>query len=121
MTRILIVEDNEMNLDMLSRRLVRRGFDVLSAEDGQAGVDMAKSDLPDLILMDISLPVLDGWGATEALKGDTKTSGIPIIVLTANAMEADRERAFEVGADGFETKPVDFPALLSAISSALGT
>lgn len=115
MTRILLVEDNEMNRDMLSRRLARQGFEVAIAVDGQQGVDMARADRPDLILMDISLPVLDGWEATRLLKGDAATSAIPIIALTAHAMAQDREKALEIGCDDFDTKPVELPRLLEKI------
>tara|TARA_Y100000590_G_scaffold347170_2_gene397674 strand:- start:1046 stop:1408 length:363 start_codon:yes stop_codon:yes gene_type:complete len=117
MSKILIVEDNEMNRDMLSRRLERKGFDVVMAEDGQKGVDMAKSEDPDLILMDLGLPVIDGWEATNQIKNDDKTKDIPIIVLTAHAMSGDREKALEAGADEYDTKPVEFKRLLGKIKS----
>ena len=113
MTKILLVEDNEMNLDMLSRRLQRRGFEVLVAMDGAQGVEMAKSDMPDLILMDMSLPVMDGWEATRRIKSDAKTKGIPIIALTAHAIAGDREKALAAGCDEYESKPVKFPALIA--------
>ena len=116
MTKILIVEDNEMNRDMLSRRLERKGFSVVMAEDGQKGVDMSKSESPDLILMDLSLPVMDGWAATSAIKADTQTNSIPIIVLTAHAMAGDREKALEAGADEYDTKPIDFKRLMGKIN-----
>jgi len=119
MAKILLVEDNEMNRDMLSRRLMRKGFDVEMALDGQQGVDMAKSLSPDLILMDLSLPVLDGWGATKAIKGDPKTENIPVIALTAHAMAGDREKALEAGANEYDTKPVDFKRLLGKINQFL--
>ena len=117
MAKILIVEDNEMNRDMLSRRLERKGFEVVMAEDGQKGVDMAKSENPELILMDLGLPVIDGWEATNQIKNDDKTKDIPIIVLTAHAMSGDREKALEAGADEYDTKPVEFKRLLGKIKS----
>ena len=116
MTKILIVEDNEMNRDMLSRRLERKGFLVVMAEDGQKGVDMSKSEIPDLILMDLSLPVMDGWEATSTIKADSETNSIPIIVLTAHAMAGDREKALEAGADEYDTKPIDFKRLMGKIN-----
>ena len=116
MAKILIVEDNEMNRDMLSRRLERKGFSVVMAEDGQKGVDMSKSESPDLILMDLSLPVMDGWTATSTIKEDTQTNSIPIIVLTAHAMAGDREKALDAGADEYDTKPIDFKRLLDKIN-----
>ena len=115
MSKILIVEDNEMNRDMLSRRLERKGFEVVMAEDGAKGVDMSKSENPDLILMDLSLPVMDGWEATSTIKADDSTKNIPIIVLTAHAMAGDREKALEAGADEYDTKPIDFKRLLGKI------
>ena len=115
MSKILIVEDNEMNRDMLSRRLERKGYEVAMAEDGQKGVDMSKSENPDLILMDLSLPVMDGWEATSNIKEDDETKDIPIIVLTAHAMAGDREKAIEAGADEYDTKPIDFKRLLGKI------
>ena len=115
MSKILIVEDNEMNRDMLSRRLERKGFEVVMAEDGQKGVDMSKSESPNLILMDLSLPVMDGWEATSTIKADNNTKDIPIIVLTAHAMAGDREKALEAGADEYDTKPIDFKRLLGKI------
>ena len=115
MSKILIVEDNEMNRDMLSRRLERKGYDVVMAEDGKKGVDMSKSENPDLILMDLSLPVMDGWEATSTIKGDEETKKIPIIVLTAHAMAGDREKALDAGADEYDTKPIDFKRLLGKI------
>ena len=117
--KILLIEDNEMNRDMLSRRLMRKGFDVEMALDGQQGVDMAKSISPDLILMYLSLPVLDGWGATKAIKGDPETENIPIIALTAHAMAGDREKALEVGANEYDTKPINFKRLLAKINQFL--
>tara|TARA_Y100000746_G_scaffold227711_1_gene234731 strand:+ start:843 stop:1202 length:360 start_codon:yes stop_codon:yes gene_type:complete len=116
MAKILIVEDNEMNRDMLSRRLERKGFSVVMAEDGQKGVEMSKSESPDLILMDLSLPVMDGWTATSTIKADTQTNSIPIIVLTAHAMAGDREKALDAGADEYDTKPIDFKRLLDKIN-----
>jgi len=115
MSKILIVEDNEMNRDMLSRRLERKGYEVVMAEDGQKGVDMSKSENPDLILMDLSLPVMDGWEATSTIKSDDNTKDVPIIVLTAHAMAGDREKALEAGADEYDTKPIDFKRLLGKI------
>jgi CheY-like chemotaxis protein len=119
MTTILIVEDNDMNLDMLSRRLQRKGFAVLSARDGEAGVRAAAERRPDLVLMDMSLPVLDGWAATRAIKADPATAAIPVIALTAHAMEADREKALAAGCDDFHTKPIDLPELLAKIARLL--
>ena len=115
MSKILIVEDNEMNRDMLSRRLERKGYEVVMAEDGQKGVNMSKSENPDLILMDLSLPIMDGWEATSTIKADDNTKNIPIIVLTAHAMAGDREKALEAGADEYDTKPIDFKRLLGKI------
>jgi len=114
--KILLVEDNELNRDMLSRRLERKGFNVICAIDGQMGIDMAKDESPDLILMDLSLPVIDGWEAIKILKSDDPTSNVPIIVLTAHAMEGDREKALDSGCDEYDTKPVDFERLLSKIN-----
>ena len=107
MTKILLVEDNEMNRDMLSRRLTRRGFEVIFAVNGQEGVDLAASERPDIILMDMSLPVLDGWEATRRVKADDTTSRVPIIGLTAHAMSGDREKAIAAGCDDYDTKPVE--------------
>lgn len=120
MTKILLVEDNEMNLDMLSRRLQRRGFDILIATDGAQGVKLAQTELPDLILMDMSLPVLDGWQATRQLKGDSNTKHIPIIALTAHAIAGDREKCLAAGCDEYESKPVKFPNLMAKIDQFLG-
>jgi two-component system cell cycle response regulator DivK len=117
--KILLVEDNEMNRDMLSRRLQKRGYEVVIAVDGQQGVTLAQSETPDLIVMDMSLPVLDGWEATHQLKAATATRAIPIIALTAHAMSGDRERAMEAGADDFDTKPVELPRLLEKIEVLL--
>ncbi len=115
MAKILLVEDNEMNRDMLSRRLARKGYDVAIATDGQHGIDMAASENPDLILMDMSLPVIDGWEATRRIKGAADTSAIPIIALTAHAMAIDRIKAMEAGCDDYDTKPVEMPRLLARI------
>ena len=120
MAKILLVEDNEMNRDMLSRRLERRGFEVVIAVDGQQGVDLARSEKPALVLMDMSLPVLDGWEATRQLKGAPETRGIPIIALTAHAMAGDREKALEAGCDDYDTKPIELPRLLGKIDTLLG-
>ena len=119
MPRILLVEDNEMNRDMLSRRLARKGYEVVLAVDGQSGVEMAGSDAPDLVLMDMSLPVLDGWEATRRLKADAATQHIPVIALTAHAMSSDREKAMEAGCDDYDTKPVEMPRLLGKIEALL--
>ena len=115
MSKILIVEDNEMNRDMLSRRLERKGFEVVMAEDGKKGVDMSKSENPDLILMDLSLPIMDGWEASSRINSEESTREIGIIVLTAHAMSGDREKALEAGADEYDTKPIDFKRLLGKI------
>ncbi len=120
MATILLVEDNEMNLDMLSRRLSRRGYNVLIATDGAAGVKLAQEHLPDLILMDMSLPVMDGWQATRQLKADTNTRHIAIIALTAHAIAGDREKCLAAGCDEYESKPVKFPELMSKIALFLG-
>lgn len=117
MTTVLLVEDNDMNLDMLSRRLQRRGFDVLTAVDGEEAIRIARERLPHIVLMDMSLPVLDGWEATRRLKADPATRHIPVIALTAHALPAERDRALEAGCNAFETKPIDFPRLLSVIES----
>lgn len=119
MTRILIVEDNDMNLDMLSRRLSRKGFEIATARDGRAGVDQAAALAPDLILMDMSLPVLDGWQATRAIKANPLTAAIPVIALTAHAMETDRQNAIEAGCDEYHTKPIDLAALLTQIGKLI--
>ncbi len=119
MAKILLVEDNEMNRDMLSRRLARRGYDVVTAVDGEQGRTMAQTEMPDLILMDMSLPIIDGWEVTQQLKTAQETSHIPIIALTAHAMAGDRERAFSVGCDDYDTKPVEFSRLLNKIKSYL--
>jgi two-component system cell cycle response regulator DivK len=119
MTKILLVEDNEMNRDMLSRRLDRKGYQVTIAVDGQQAVDMATADPPALILMDMSLPVLDGWEATRRLKADARTKSIPIIALTAHAMQGDEQKAREAGCDDFDTKPIELPRLLEKIDAQL--
>jgi CheY-like chemotaxis protein len=121
MTKILLIEDNEMNRDMLSRRLIRNGFEVSMAIDGQQGVDMAMSQLPDLILMDMSLPVIDGWEATRRIKANDATRRIPVIALTAHAMAGDREKAVEAGCDDYDTKPVEITRLLGKIAAVLAT
>ena len=119
MPKILLVEDNEMNRDMLSRRLKRRGYQVAIAVDGEQGVAMAQSEAPDLILMDMSLPVLNGWEAARQLKAVSETQAIPIIALTAHAMVGDREKAIEAGCDDFDTKPIELPRLLDKIEALL--
>ena len=117
MSKILLVEDNEMNRDMLSRRLKRRGYEVLIAVNGVEGVEKASLEIPDLILMDMSLPVMDGWEATKKIKTDPATKSIPIIALTAHAMAGDREKALEVGCDDYDTKPIDLSRLLTKIET----
>jgi CheY-like chemotaxis protein len=119
MPKILLVEDQEMNRDMLSRRLKKRGYEVATAVDGAEGVDKARSESPDLILMDMSLPVMDGWEATRTLKGDEATRAIPVVALTAHAMSTDRDKALEAGCDAYETKPVDLPKLLGTMEKLL--
>jgi len=119
MPKVLLVEDNEMNRDMLSRRLIKRGYDVVMALDGQQGIDMAVSEKPDLILLDMSLPVVDGWEAAQKIKGSDASKGVPLIALTAHAMAADRERALSAGCDDFDTKPVDLPRLLAKMETLL--
>jgi CheY-like chemotaxis protein len=119
MPRILLVEDNDMNRDMLSRRLIRSGYEVFLAVDGQQGADMALSEQPDLILMDMSLPVIDGWEATRRIKANDATRRIPIIALTAHAMAGDREKAMEVGCEDYDTKPVEMSRLLGKITALL--
>ena len=120
MSKILLVEDNEMNRDMLSRRLVRNGYEVLIAIDGGEGLAKARAESPDLILMDMSLPGLDGWEATRQLKAEPGTRGIPVIALTAHAMTGDRQKALSAGCDDFDTKPVELPRLLEKIRNKLG-
>jgi two-component system, cell cycle response regulator DivK len=119
-TRILLVEDDEMNRDMLSRRLVKRGYDVTIATDGEQGVEMARAGNPDIILMDMSLPVMDGWTATRTLKDDDATAGIPVIALTAHAMAGDQEKALAAGCDDFDTKPIELTRLLDKIEALVG-
>jgi CheY-like chemotaxis protein len=121
MKKVLLVEDNEMNRDMLSRRLTRRGFEVIFAVDGQQGVDLARSERPDIILMDMSLPVIDGWEATRRVKSDAATRGVPVIGLTAHAMSGDREKAIEAGCDDYDTKPVEIDRLIGKIERLLGS
>jgi two-component system, cell cycle response regulator DivK len=119
MPKVLLVEDNEMNRDMLSRRLVRQGFEVLMAVDGEQGVRMAKTEMPDLILMDMSLPVLDGWGATRLIKAYPSTESIPVIALTAHAMAGDRDKALQAGCDDYDTKPIELLRLLEKMDRLL--
>jgi two-component system, cell cycle response regulator DivK len=119
MTKVLLVEDNEMNRDMLSRRLARRGFQVVCAVDGQQGVDLARSENPDIILMDMSLPVMDGWEATRRIKSDGDTRNVLVIGLSSHAMSGDREKAIEAGCDDYDTKPVDLDRLLEKIEHLL--
>jgi CheY-like chemotaxis protein len=120
MSKILLVEDNEMNRDMLTRRLERKGFEVVIAVDGQAGIDMAASSNPDIILMDLSLPVIDGWEATRQIKANPATQPIPVIALTAHAMAGDEQKALEAGCDNYDTKPIDLKRLLGKIDKLLG-
>jgi len=119
MARILLVEDNEMNRDMLSRRLSRRGHEVIVAVDGEQGVHRARDDDPDIVLMDLSLPKLDGWEATRLIKSEPTTAALPVIALTAHAMQGDRQRALEAGADDYDTKPVDLKRLIGKIEALL--
>jgi CheY-like chemotaxis protein len=120
MAKILLVEDNEMNRDMLARRLERRGYEVLVAVDGEQGVALARAEIPDLILMDMSLPVLDGWEATRRVKTTNETQAIPIIALTAHAMVGDRDKAMAAGCDDYDTKPIDLTRLLEKMEKILG-
>ncbi len=120
MAKVLLVEDNEMNRDMLSRRLIRRGFEVVFAVDGKQGVDLARSEKPDIILMDMSLPVMDGWQATRCVKSDDATRSVPVIGLTAHAMSGDREKAIEAGCDDYDTKPVEIERLIGKMERLLG-
>ena len=120
MAKILLVEDNAMNRDMLSRRLQRRGHEVIVAEDGAQGLETARRELPGLILMDMSLPIVDGWEATRQLKADPATASIPVIALTAHAMSEDRARALEAGCDDYDTKPIELPRLVGKIDALLG-
>lgn len=119
MLKILLVEDNEINRDMLSRRLQREGYECVMAEDGHEGIERALKDAPDLILMDMSLPVVDGWEATRRIKSDERMSHIPVIALTAHAMSGDREKALAVGCDEYDTKPVNLPRLLEKIAALI--
>jgi CheY-like chemotaxis protein len=119
MTKILLVEDNEMNRDMLSRRLERKGYQVILAVDGAAGVEMVGSQAPDLVLMDMSLPVMDGWEATRRLKADPATRHVPVIALTAHAMSSDRGKALDAGCNDYDTKPIELPRLLAKIEALL--
>lgn len=121
MIRVLLVEDNEMNRDMLSRRLERKGYEVLIAIDGEQGVSMGIANKPDIILMDMSLPVMDGWTATQQLKNNPETQSIPIIALTAHAMAGDREKALAAGCNDYDTKPIELPRLLGKINNLLKT
>jgi two-component system cell cycle response regulator DivK len=120
MAKVLLVEDNEMNRDMLSRRLIRRGFEVVFAVNGKQGVDLARSEKPDIILMDMSLPIMDGWEATRCVKADDATRSVPIIGLTAHAMSGDREKALEAGCDDYDTKPIELDRLIGKIERLLG-
>jgi len=120
MPKVLVVEDNEMNRDMLSRRLQRRGYEVVVSVDGEDGVNKARSEAPDIILMDMDLPVLDGWAATKMLKAAPETQTIPVIALTAHAMAGDREKALEAGCDDYDTKPVEFARLVEKMEKLLG-
>ena len=120
MSKLLLVEDNEMNRDMLSRRLQRRGYQVVMAVDGEEGIRLARSEAPDLILMDMSLPVIDGWEATRRLKAAPETQSIPILAFTAHAMAGDREKALEAGCDDYDTKPIEFSRLIEKIQTLLG-
>ena len=119
MPRIVLVEDNEFNRDMLSRRLIKRGYEVLMAEDGLQGVELVRRERPDVVLMDMSLPVMDGWEATRTLKADEQTRHIPVIALTAHAMKGDEDKARAAGCDDFDTKPVDLPRILGKIEAML--
>jgi CheY-like chemotaxis protein len=119
MAKVLLVEDNEMNRDMLSRRLTRKGYEVVIAVDGQQGVDLATSATPDVILMDMSLPIIDGWEATRQIKANAATAPIPVIALTAHAMAGDREQALGAGCDDYDTKPIELPRLLEKIVAQL--
>jgi CheY-like chemotaxis protein len=120
MKKLLLVEDNELNRDMLSRRLARRGYEIVQAVDGQAGIDEAARHLPDLIIMDMSLPVLDGWESTRRIKQQPETQRIPVLALTAHAMAGERERALAAGCEDYDTKPVDFARLIGKIENLLG-
>tara|TARA_B100001146_G_scaffold126204_1_gene110837 strand:+ start:701 stop:1063 length:363 start_codon:yes stop_codon:yes gene_type:complete len=119
--KILLIEDNELNLDMLSRRLERKGFTIISATDGVTGIEKASKENPELIIMDLSLPILNGWDAAKKLKGEIATKSIPIIALTAHAMKGDKQKALNAGCDEYDTKPVDFDRLLGKIDKVTGT
>jgi two-component system cell cycle response regulator DivK len=119
MVKVLLVEDNEMNRDMLSRRLIKRGYEVVMAVDGQQGIDMSLSEKPDLILLDMSLPVIDGWEAAKQMKANEASKAVPLIALTAHAMASDKERALSAGCDDFDTKPVELPRLLAKMEALL--
>lgn len=119
MTKVLLVEDNEANRDMLSRRLERKGYEIVLAVDGEQGVALARSETPALILMDMSLPVMDGWEATRVIKADPQTRGIPVIALTAHAMSGDRQKALAAGCDDYDTKPIEMPRLLEKMQAML--
>jgi len=119
--KILLIEDNELNLDMLSRRLERKGFTIISAKDGVTGIEKANKENPELIIMDLSLPILNGWDAAKKLKGEIATKSIPIIALTAHAMKGDKQKALNAGCDEYDTKPVDFDRLLGKIGKVTGT
>ena len=119
MSRILLVEDNAMNRDMLMRRLMRKGYEILVAEDGAQAIETAREQQPDLILMDMSLPVMDGWDATRAVKADPETAGIPVVALTAHAMASDKQKALDAGCDDFYTKPIELPGLLDIMARLL--
>ena len=119
--KILIIEDNELNLDMLTRRLERKGFSIIAARDGLSGIEKANQEKPELIIMDLSLPILDGWDAAKKLKAEIATKSIPIIALTAHAMKGDRQKALNAGCDEYDTKPVDFDRLLGKIGKVTGT
>lgn len=121
MAKILLVEDHEEIWDFLSRRLTRRGHEIVLAHDGEAGVQQARSQRPDVVLLDMNLPVLDGWSVARTLKSDAETQGIPIIALTAHAMSGDREKTIQAGCDDYHPKPIDFPKLLAQIGAVLGT
>ena len=120
MAKLLLVEDNEMNRDMLSRRLRRKGYEVIMASDGLEAITLTQSEAPDLILMDLSLPLMDGWEATRRLKAAPQTQSIPILALTAHAMEGDRDKAIAAGFDDYDSKPIEFPRLLAKIQTLLG-
>ena len=119
MPKILLIEDNEMNRDMLSRRLTRKGFHVIVAEDGRKGLELTRTEKPDLVLMDMNLPEIDGWNATKTMKHEEETKHIPVIALTSHAMAGDRERAFEAGCEEYEPKPIEFSTLLTKIHRLL--